>query len=153
MGSGSLGSNCYLTRYSKGTESYVVSALIHHKGSPTSVHIKLNIDKDNIYSLDGSEKIFRTLDELLDYFENNPLSSEIRGLGTPCLPPDKSHHGTMQQSRESTTLMNTGSGNLDSMDEISHIQQKYEEREKTRRLSRVEIDPPERTHASNCTIL
>ena len=124
MGCASLGSNCYLTRYSKGTESYVVSALIHHKGSPTPVHIKLNIDKDNnIYSLEGTEKIFRTLDELLNYFENNPLSSEIRGLGTPCLPPDKSQHGTLPRPRGATGSID--SSNSDPIDKVLQMQEKF----------------------------
>jgi len=83
MVSGSLGGNCYLTRYSKNNESYVVSALVYHNGGYTPVHIKLNIDTEkNCHSLEGTEKVFRTLNELLGYFEQNPLSSDIRGLGT-----------------------------------------------------------------------
>ena len=97
----SLGSNCYLTRYSQPQSSYVVSAIVFHQGTETPVHIKLIVDNDNNrYSLDGSEKIFSTLDELLEYFKRTPLNAEIRGLGTLCLPPDKSQHGTLPKSRE-----------------------------------------------------
>ena len=60
------GGNCYLTRYSKTQESYVLSTIVVHDGIREPVHIKLNIDTEKgCHSLDGTEKIFRTLDELL----------------------------------------------------------------------------------------
>ena len=124
MASRSLGNNCYLTRYSKNQESYMVSALTHYQGTPTPVHIKLNVDKDNnSYSLEGTEKIFHTLEDLLNYFEQNPLSSKIRGLGTPCLPPDKSRHGTLPRPRAAAGSIS--SGNLDPINTILQMQEKF----------------------------
>ena len=102
----------------------MVSALIYHQGTQTPVHIKLNIDTDkNNYSLEGTEKIFCTLNELLNYFEQNPLSSKIRGLGTPCLPPDKSQHGTLPRPRGATGSID--SSNSDPIDKVLQMQEKF----------------------------
>ena len=94
------GGNCYLTRYSKTRESYVLSAIVFHDGIREPVHIKLNVDTEKrCHSLEGTEKIFRTLDELLNYFEKNPLSSDIRSIGSPCLPPEQYQHTTSATTR------------------------------------------------------
>jgi len=137
------GSNCYLTRYSNTNDSYSVSAVVHPKGSQKLVHLKLSIDTDqNCYDLEGSQKRFRTLDELLNYFEQNPLSSDIRALGTPCLPPDTTQHGTLPRSRSkkasvlttasaitasnpTANALNTESGTTDPMKVILEMQDRF----------------------------
>ena len=148
MVSRSLGSNCYLTRYSETQESYVVSAIVYHQGIPTPVHIKLNIDTDNnSYSLEGTEKTFRTLDELLNYFEQNPLSHDIRELGTPCLPPDKSQHRTLPRytnggnSDQVTKVLQMNERLLDELskqreDHKKEVEIYREELEKEKKISR-----------------
>ena len=81
--------NCYLTRYSESEEKYVVSAIVSHRGMREPVHFVLEIDSEApSYSFKGSEKIFRTIDELLTYYEQYPLNEEIRSIGSICHPPE-----------------------------------------------------------------
>ena len=79
--------NCYLTRYSRNSSTYTLSVVYIYNNQDKVLHLKLSIDNELLqHSLEGTLKIFATLNELLQYYENNPLSPEIRNLGSPCLP-------------------------------------------------------------------
>ena len=57
------------------------------------MHIKLNINTEvGTYCLEGAEKYFQKIDDLLSYYENNPLSPGIRSIGSACRPHDDYQH-------------------------------------------------------------
>ena len=123
-----------------------MSALIHHNGTTTPVHMTLDIDTDNCrYSLEGTKKIFKTLNELLNCFEQNPLSHDIRELGKPCIPPDN-QHGTLPRSP--TISIHASGSNSDQInmvnrifDELSRQREEYKkEIEKYREQHKKEIE-------------
>ena len=72
---------CFLFRYSEVEKCYQISIKYDDK----VMHIKLQIDKDApSYQLDGSEKNFNSLDDLIKYYQKNALSPAIRKIGQPC---------------------------------------------------------------------
>ena len=74
---------CYLTRYSCNKKCYVLTVL-NNTDQPS--HFDFNVDTDKpAIALEGTGKDFETLDDLLRYYENKPLSEDIRSLGVPCL--------------------------------------------------------------------
>ncbi len=45
----------------------------------------IEIDMDLPYfSLKGTGKVFGSINEMLEFYESNPLSFEIRKIGRPC---------------------------------------------------------------------
>ena len=74
---------CFLFRYSEAKICYEISV----KSNDDKVsHIKLIMDKDApSYQLEGSEKSFISLDELIKYFQKNALNPYISNIGEPCL--------------------------------------------------------------------
>ena len=104
------GNSCYLIRYSKSRGLYVLSVVTFCNGNAKIDHIKINIDTEQAsFGLDGTLKIFRNLDELLKYYENNPLSSDIRSIGSVCFPPGQCHYSKQMWSK------NTGMTRQDSI--------------------------------------
>ena len=95
--------NCYLTRFSEHNESYAVSAIISHYGTRELVHLVLDIDSEaSSYSFERSGKVFRTIEELLSYYQHNPLNEEIRSIGSICYPresPDQPPEQRRQRTR------------------------------------------------------
>ena len=72
---------CFLFRYSNTYQCYQISVKYENEVE----HIEVEIDKDvPSYQLQGSEKIFTSLDELVKYYQKNPLSPSIRKIGQPC---------------------------------------------------------------------
>ena len=99
--------NCYLTRYSENNKSYAVAAKISQNGMVQPVHLVLEIDsEDSSYSLEGSGKPFRTINELLKYYEQNPFNEEIRSIGSICCPPE-SPDQPPEQRRQRTHMIPT----------------------------------------------
>ena len=76
-------SKCYLTRYSCNEKRYVLTVL-NNTDQPSHFDLDIDTDKPAIV-LEGAGKVFQTLDDLLRYYEKNPLSEDIRSLGVPCL--------------------------------------------------------------------
>ncbi len=145
--------NCYLTRYSKNRESYVVSALVYHNGNQTPVHIKLNIDNENGHSLEGTMKIYRTLDELLHYYESNPLSHDIRGLGAPVTPLDQysgtssapSIHSKKAEEMKSFNMLQTMQKNF--IEELGKQREEHKQQlDEERKLFKEEIEQERQIH-------
>ena len=98
---------CFLFRYSKTYKCYQIAIKYENEVE----YIKVEIDKDApSYQLQGSEKIFTSLDELVKYYQNNALSPTIRNIGQPCqenntLSPTTRNIG--QPCQENTTLSPT----------------------------------------------
>ena len=78
---------CYLFRYSEAKKHHLVSV----KSRDNQVHhVKLEIyakkdSQSRLYRLGGSDKSFKSLNELIKYYRKNTLSPYIRSLGEPCL--------------------------------------------------------------------
>ena len=73
---------CFLFRYSVTAKCYQMAVKHDNKVE----HIKLEIDKDaQSFKLQGSEKIFTSLEELVKYYQKNALISYITTIGQPCL--------------------------------------------------------------------
>ena len=97
--------NCYLTRYSRNSRTYVLSVIISHTNHEVTVHLKLKIDSEGpSYTLEGTGKIFQMLEELLSFYGSNPLSPEIRNIGSPCLPPELQQTSPHQQETQQASL-------------------------------------------------
>ena len=72
---------CFLFRYSEAMKCYQIAVKFNNEVK----HIKLEIDKDALsYQLKGTQKIFTSLDELVEYYQKNALSPTIRKIGQPC---------------------------------------------------------------------
>jgi len=105
--------NCYLTRFSDGNDSYTVSVIFLANNEDKIIHLKLSIDNDNSsFSLEGTQKKFHALDDLLKFYERNTLSSEIRNLGSPCVPPNsqRKEFRSITEEAEPSSLEMSGAG-------------------------------------------
>lgn len=121
---GESGCNSYLTRYSETYRSYVVSVSAWYNGSRLPpAHFQLNIDTDaGYFSIEGSQKHFHTLNELLSYYEMNPISPNVRSIGSVCPVPGDYQHASFQMSGKLKRRSHTSQTNSEmSMDEKSTI--------------------------------
>lgn len=79
------GGNCYLTRYSTLHKTCVISALRTVKDRKLLENFKLNItpcpDSGFVYKIEGTEKEFKDIMNLLDFYKRNPVTSEFSSLG------------------------------------------------------------------------
>ena len=83
------GEICYLFRHSKNSNKYFLAVVDSAKQVQ---HLEMDIDKDEPrFSLRGTGKKFRSIPELIDYYQSKPLSSTIRKLGMPCCPSRYKH--------------------------------------------------------------
>ncbi len=84
-----MGKDCYLTRYSQLNEAYLLSVMkMTQNGDNHFEHFKLMIDNEKeYYEIDGYEKSFKNIDELLDYYQSNPITPRITNIGQ-CLSRD-----------------------------------------------------------------
>jgi len=126
---------------------------VHHNGDQTPVHIKLNIDNDNGHSLEGTMKVYRTLDELLHYYETNPLSHGIRGLGAPVAPLDKQSETFSKSSahfkgkEDISPLQMIQSMQKNFIEELGKQREEHRQQlEEERKLFREEIKKERQTH-------
>ena len=75
----------FLFRYSENKKKYILAVLDSDKKVE---HIEMEINTDEpLYRLQGTEKNFRSVDELVTYYQSHPLSASIRTLGKPCYRP------------------------------------------------------------------
>ena len=80
----------FLFRYSNERKKYILSVVDSDKEVE---HIELEINNDEaLYRLQGTEKIFPSVDRLVRYYQSHPLSASIRTLGKPCYPPGQGRH-------------------------------------------------------------
>ncbi len=84
------GGTCYLTRYSRAKDKYVLSVLQREVDSEEFIvkSYKLNIFKQRnnhkrtITEIDGTEEQFDSIFDLLSFYERNPVDHDIHGIGT-----------------------------------------------------------------------
>ena len=75
------GGHCYLTRYSKVHECYVLSVLQHQKPmEPVVEHFALAIKNGGI-KVAGKYKTFDNIGALLQYYEHNRIDPGIKSIG------------------------------------------------------------------------
>ncbi len=86
-----MGEDCYLTRYSQQNRAYLLSVMKTTQcgGDNHFEHFKLLIDnKVEGYEIDGYEKSFKNIDNLLRYYQSNPITPRITSIGQQYLSGD-----------------------------------------------------------------
>ena len=87
--------NCYLIRYSKSKQSYVLSVVRRDAENPIPhiQHYKLIITKkdgnsrDSVYEIEGSEERFSDISDLLKFYQAHPLTRSNRTIGGAYVKP------------------------------------------------------------------
>jgi hypothetical protein len=77
-----VNNDSYLCRFSSRNQKYVLSLV---KNGPRKVgHFELSINKSSQakYKVEGMEKHFETIDELLRFYETNRIHPEFDNIGT-----------------------------------------------------------------------
>ncbi len=132
--------NSYLTRFSEGNDSYTVSVIFLANNEDKVMHLKLSIDNENSsFSLEGTQNFFQSLDELLKFYERNRLSSEIRNLGSPCVPQNsqrKDCRSISEEEEPALEMSGTGMKELTSYMVTTLTQQNKEHQEQMREQQR-----------------
>jgi hypothetical protein len=78
------GGHCYLTRYSKFQKCYILSIHKAQKHSrPVIEHFKIIIEGDGKHKIDGKDKTFDGIKELLEYYEGNRIDPALKSIGQP----------------------------------------------------------------------
>ena len=75
------GDHCYLTRYSERRSAYVLSVL-YQKNS--TKHFKISVNNSGIhevYKIEGKDKEFGRIRELLDHYEKNRMDPAFPTIG------------------------------------------------------------------------
>ena len=76
------GNHCYLTRYSEGNKCYILS--VYQKRPYQMKHYRLVFNQQGrikTYHIDGKEKDFNSLDNMLNYYENHPIDHGLMNIG------------------------------------------------------------------------
>ena len=115
--------SCYLTRYSKNKKCYMLSVRSAQITQGTIAHLKMKIDnKKEVYELESTRKTFPSMDELLTYYETNPLNEKIRRIGQPCMIPEEQEKKDREEMEAKIKL--------EKMEEEQKEQKERHEREK-----------------------
>ena len=77
------GGSCYLTRYSRRKQSYILSI---YKSNPTKTFKHLIIDKDRghkgeQFKIRDKDIVFNTIEEMLTYYEKNAIDPDFKNIG------------------------------------------------------------------------
>ena len=80
------GKNCYLTRYSSVQKKYVLSVVKRRINNNPAVfqHFGILITQryeQNQYEIDGAEKRFDDISELLNFYQNHNVTRDIDSIG------------------------------------------------------------------------
>ncbi len=77
----------YLTRFSANHNKHVLSVLTEDMERELETqHLELAFDNDiNRYEIVGAKKKFKNIDDLLSFYECNPLNEAIQSIGVPCV--------------------------------------------------------------------
>ena len=78
--------NCYLTRYNDTKRSYILSVLTGAKGVSSAreifhFEIKVTVDMDKKYEIEGTGLEFTSVSELLSFYETDSLNIRIKKIG------------------------------------------------------------------------
>ena len=77
------GGHCYLTRYSKSQDCYVLSVLKPQQ-SKQFWNFKIAITEKEEKRIDGLTKKFGNITSLLEYYEHNRIDPGLRSIGRAC---------------------------------------------------------------------
>lgn len=81
--------NCYLTYYCESKKAYVLSVLERKPDKRTFLeHFEINMTRENkhtLYEIAGTQQKFRSIFDLLEYYEMNPVNHIISRIGTGIL--------------------------------------------------------------------
>ena len=75
---------CYLLRYSEARDENMLSVLRRIGYEEVFRHFDILINKEgsgSTYEIPGTEMVFPTMDELLDFYKENPLNLSIASIG------------------------------------------------------------------------
>ena len=76
------GGHCYLTRHSESLDCYVLSIFKKQKSiPPTKKHYKITIKDDGRIAIEGKERDFADIEELLQYYQANPIDPALSSIG------------------------------------------------------------------------
>lgn len=75
------GRNCYLTRYSKSRKKHTLS--VQREGRVYHFSINISGKEKCVYEIKGSGKSFRSGFEMLEFYQRNPVSIAVNGIGEP----------------------------------------------------------------------
>lgn len=76
------GGHCYLTRYSKIHECYILSVHEHRKSlKPVIRHFKIIVKDDGTAKVEGKRKTFIGIQSLLEYYERNRIDPAVTSIG------------------------------------------------------------------------
>ena len=77
----SFGRHSYLTRYSKARENYMLTVFERRPPEHEVQHFKIIIQDDGKHRIEGKEKTFADIEELLEHYENNRIDPSFRTIG------------------------------------------------------------------------
>lgn len=77
------GEDCYLTRYSKVNKSYVLTVCKQQFPKNVIEHFKINIERSGKCKIEGREKYFDNIEELLSYYRRYRIDPTIDKIGKP----------------------------------------------------------------------
>ena len=82
------GGGCFLIRYSQNRKMYILSVLAKREGGKMApYHFKIKISKngaESTYEIEGSERKFNKILELLEFYHSNPCNQEVESIGNKC---------------------------------------------------------------------
>ena len=77
------GGHCYLTRYSRMKECYVLSVFEHQKPlNPEIDHFEIVVESDGKHRINGKSMAFNSIHQLLEYYEQNRINPAFKSIGT-----------------------------------------------------------------------
>lgn len=80
------GATCYLTRYSRVREDYILSVLTNTRSEDElTIHNFTISIEGHRYEIDGTEYPFDSIHDLLKFYEHTPVSHKVSHIGAPCI--------------------------------------------------------------------
>lgn len=76
--------HCHLTRFSKSIKSYMLSVFEDRHKTHQIRHYPILINEEGKLNIKGKEKKFDSIRELLGYYQENDLDSEMTFIGPTC---------------------------------------------------------------------
>lgn len=78
---------CYLTRYDETMEAYMLSVMYINGMNGRFVEFQIDVKHTNGMKIKGRKKVFQSIDDLLKFYEVNPISRKIQSIGRRLEPP------------------------------------------------------------------
>ena len=86
------GSDCYLLRYSKIQDKFMILVFKRIKGKELCSQFQLIVtegEDNNRYEIKGAKKEFTSISRLLEHYQCHPISPKINRLGDICVKNSK----------------------------------------------------------------